>query len=74
MSGKSGLLRADETTKKGYVYPYHSPVIIYVCAVEELIFFFSNCSLPKLLIDGPYCSPAQDYRKYDIVQIGRAHV
>ncbi|KAJ3695156.1 hypothetical protein LUZ60_000533 [Juncus effusus] len=38
--GKSGLLRADETTKK---------------------------SLPKLLIDGPYGSPAQDYKKYDVL-------
>eukprot|EP01018_Ginkgo_biloba_P004613 Gb_23370 [translate_table: standard] len=38
--GKSGLLRADETTKK---------------------------SLPKLLIDGPYGAPAQDYRKYDVL-------
>ncbi|PSS11362.1 Respiratory burst oxidase protein like [Actinidia chinensis var. chinensis] len=40
VSGKSGLLRADETTKK---------------------------SLPKLLIDGPYGAPAQDYRKYDVL-------
>ncbi|KAM0858033.1 hypothetical protein ACQ4PT_048086 [Festuca glaucescens] len=40
MSGKSGLLRADETTKK---------------------------ALPKLLIDGPYGSPAQDYSKYDVL-------
>ncbi|KNA16630.1 hypothetical protein SOVF_087510 isoform A [Spinacia oleracea] len=38
--GRSGLLRADETTKK---------------------------SLPKLLIDGPYGAPAQDYRKYDVL-------
>ncbi|PKA56301.1 Respiratory burst oxidase like protein F [Apostasia shenzhenica] len=38
--GKSGLLRADETTRK---------------------------SLPKLLIDGPYGAPAQDYRKYDVL-------
>ncbi|KAM7525813.1 hypothetical protein LguiA_015715 [Lonicera macranthoides] len=38
--GKSGLLRADETTKK---------------------------ILPKLLIDGPYGAPAQDYRKYDVL-------
>uniref|UniRef100_A0A0E0C7I9 EF-hand domain-containing protein n=1 Tax=Oryza meridionalis TaxID=40149 RepID=A0A0E0C7I9_9ORYZ len=38
--GKSGLLRADETTKK---------------------------TLPKLLIDGPYGSPAQDYSKYDVL-------
>lgn len=37
---KSGLLRADATTKK---------------------------SLPKLLVDGPYGAPAQDYRKYDIL-------
>ncbi|XP_073120729.1 respiratory burst oxidase homolog protein A-like isoform X1 [Henckelia pumila] len=40
VSGKSGLLRADETTKK---------------------------SLPKLLIDGPYGAPAQNYRKYDVL-------
>ncbi|XVF10507.1 hypothetical protein REPUB_Repub07fG0188900 [Reevesia pubescens] len=40
VAGKSGLLRADESTKK---------------------------SLPKLLIDGPYGAPAQDYRKYDVL-------
>lgn len=40
IGGKSGLLRADETTKK---------------------------SLPKLLIDGPYGAPAQDYQKYDVL-------
>ncbi|KZV44991.1 hypothetical protein F511_32737 [Dorcoceras hygrometricum] len=40
VSGKSGLLRADESTKK---------------------------SLPKLLIDGPYGAPAQNYRKYDVL-------
>ncbi|KAL3652735.1 hypothetical protein CASFOL_002416 [Castilleja foliolosa] len=40
LAGKSGLLRADENTKK---------------------------SLPKLLIDGPYGAPAQDYRKYDVL-------
>ncbi|PPS11724.1 hypothetical protein GOBAR_AA08909 [Gossypium barbadense] len=40
VSGKSGLLRADDITKKG---------------------------LPKLLIDGPYGAPAQDYWKYDVL-------
>lgn len=40
VAGKSGLLRADETTKT---------------------------SLPKLLIDGPYGAPAQDYSKYDVL-------
>ncbi|KAK9076663.1 hypothetical protein SSX86_004997 [Deinandra increscens subsp. villosa] len=40
MAGKSGLLRADETTK---------------------------ATLPRLLIDGPYGAPAQDYRKYDVL-------
>lgn len=40
IAGKSGLLRADESTKK---------------------------SLPKLLIDGPYGAPAQDYKKYDVL-------
>ncbi|CAN1778338.1 Respiratory burst oxidase homolog protein F [Linum perenne] len=43
ISGRSGLLRADETTKR-------------------------RCySLPKLLIDGPYGAPAQDYKKYDVL-------
>ncbi|CAN1778337.1 Respiratory burst oxidase homolog protein F [Linum perenne] len=42
ISGRSGLLRADETTKRSY-------------------------SLPKLLIDGPYGAPAQDYKKYDVL-------
>ncbi|TYH97786.1 hypothetical protein ES332_A12G265500v1 [Gossypium tomentosum] len=40
VAGKSGLLRANEATKK---------------------------SLPKLLIDGPYGAPAQDYSKYDVL-------
>ncbi|XP_052171721.1 respiratory burst oxidase homolog protein A-like [Diospyros lotus] len=40
VSGKSGLVRADETKKR---------------------------SFPKLLIDGPYGAPAQDYRKYDVL-------
>ncbi|KAI3908930.1 hypothetical protein MKW98_021999 [Papaver atlanticum] len=40
LAGRSGLLRADETTKK---------------------------SLPKLLIDGPYGAPAQDYKNYDVL-------
>lgn len=40
LAGKSGLLRADETTKT---------------------------TLPRLLIDGPYGAPAQDYRKYDVL-------
>ncbi|GAB2273781.1 hypothetical protein Dimus_008560 [Dionaea muscipula] len=40
VAGKSGLLRADETSSK---------------------------SLPKLLIDGPYGAPAQDYHKYDVL-------
>lgn len=26
-----------------------------------------HCSLPKLLIDGPYGAPAQDYRNYDVL-------
>jgi respiratory burst oxidase len=27
----------------------------------------SECSFPKVLIDGPYGAPAQDYKQYDIV-------
>ncbi|KAE8675725.1 Respiratory burst oxidase-like protein C [Hibiscus syriacus] len=40
VAGKSGLLRANDSTKK---------------------------SFPKLLIDGPYGAPAQDYHKYDVL-------
>uniref|UniRef100_A0ACD5W0W5 Uncharacterized protein n=1 Tax=Avena sativa TaxID=4498 RepID=A0ACD5W0W5_AVESA len=40
VSGKSGLLRADDSTKK---------------------------TLPKLRLDGPYGSAAQDYSKYDVL-------
>lgn len=29
--------------------------------------FSLHFSLPKLLIDGPYGAPAQDYRKYDVL-------
>jgi Ferric reductase NAD binding domain len=29
--------------------------------------FLPKCSLPKLLIDGPYGAPAQDYKKYDVL-------
>ncbi|RRT41084.1 hypothetical protein GW17_00033675 [Ensete ventricosum] len=47
VAGKSGLLRADEATKKR------------ACRCDR--------SLPKLLIDGPYGAPAQDYKKYDVL-------
>lgn len=29
--------------------------------------FCPGFSLPKLLIDGPYGAPAQDYKKYDVL-------
>lgn len=29
--------------------------------------FFCNHRFPKLLIDGPYGAPAQDYREYDVL-------
>lgn len=32
-----------------------------------LIIYLLNISLPRLLIDGPYGAPAQDYRKYDVL-------
>ena len=31
------------------------------------IILFWLCSLPKLRLDGPYGSPAQDYGKYDVL-------
>lgn len=27
----------------------------------------NSCSLPRLLVDGPYGAPAQDYRNYDVL-------
>ncbi|KAL5984756.1 hypothetical protein ACLOJK_041378, partial [Asimina triloba] len=84
VAGKSGLLRADETTKKRSRL-CHSVVIENVIKIKFLCLlidrfsfnFFSYllsdieafciCSLPKLLIDGPYGAPAQDYRKYDVL-------
>ncbi|KAM0953234.1 putative NAD(P)H oxidase (H(2)O(2)-forming) [Dioscorea sansibarensis] len=35
---------------------------IYHCKL-----YCSYCSFPKLLIDGPYGAPAQNYKKYDIL-------
>lgn len=34
---------------------------------KKIIDVIFNCSLPKLLIDGPYGSPAQDYKNYDVL-------
>jgi respiratory burst oxidase len=69
VGGKSGLLRADETTKKAYIHSH-----IFILLLNNLFLqlgvhflFFWKFSLPKLLIDGPYGSPAQDYSKYDVL-------
>jgi hypothetical protein len=35
--------------------------------MSTLTIFLGECRLPKLLIDGPYGSPAQDYSKYDVL-------
>lgn len=41
---------------------------LYMCIPpNNLKVFFYDISLPKLLIDGPYGAPAQDYRKYDVL-------
>jgi respiratory burst oxidase len=69
VGGKSGLLRADETTKKAYVnspYAYQHLIICFFFLFGASC-FFGKCRLPKLLIDGPYGSPAQDYSKYDVL-------
>lgn len=64
--GKSGLLRADEATKKRQELNF-SYVPIRVLNSSSANFFPCNCSMPKLLIDGPYGAPAQDYMKYDVL-------
>ncbi|KAB5564553.1 hypothetical protein DKX38_004607 [Salix brachista] len=42
------------------------PVAAFSDSIVYVTFFF-NDSLPKLLIDGPYGAPAQDYRNYDVL-------
>ena len=75
VAGKSGLLRADETTKKWYV----AGLLICLpcnfvlrkndlCSYSRRLLGMNNLhSLPKLRIDGPYGAPAQDYRNYDVL-------
>ncbi|PSR89389.1 Respiratory burst oxidase protein like [Actinidia chinensis var. chinensis] len=50
------------------------PITLYAC--ERLIRAFRSsikpvqilsCSFPRVLIDGPYGAPAEDYKKYDVV-------
>lgn len=33
----------------------------------QIIFSLRKCSVPKLLIDGPFGAPAQDYKNYDVL-------
>lgn len=41
---------------------------IFIWLLCHWNFYYSlGNSLPKLLIDGPYGAPAQDYRKYDVL-------
>jgi respiratory burst oxidase len=77
VAGKSGLLRADETTKKRYriclcfpfLFPFPFFFFLWIAFCDYIVYvtFLSNDSLPKLLIDAPYGAPAQDYRKYDVL-------
>jgi respiratory burst oxidase len=32
-----------------------------------IVFLYVRHSLPKLLVDGPYGAPAQDFRNYDVL-------
>lgn len=73
VSGKSGLLRADETSRRRYNFVHLSNVFFGLAFFYYLRCYvickipFGDYSLPKLLIDGPYGAPAQDYRKYDVL-------
>ncbi|KAL5979967.1 hypothetical protein ACLOJK_039079 [Asimina triloba] len=55
--GKSGLLRADVQAGNSPMYGIFFLVIVYNI----------TCSFPRVLIDGPYGAPAQDYKKYEVV-------
>lgn len=73
--GKSGLLRADETTKKRYTLrlPFFVVAFLFSQGWWNNLYIIPNLfvnhwySLPKLKIDGPYGAPAQDYKKYDVL-------
>ncbi|KAK3139950.1 hypothetical protein QOZ80_5AG0393050 [Eleusine coracana subsp. coracana] len=55
-AGQSGLLRADFTSPTTTMAPPPSHTSTT-----------NHHRLPKLLIDGPYGAPAQDYGKYDVL-------
>lgn len=50
----------------------HSPCLLcflsYACLTDrELSNVRLCCSPPRLLVDGPYGAPAQDFRNYDVL-------
>ena len=80
MAWKSGLFRADESTKKRFVsclyfllytdkFCRFSPILRGLGTFGDccLTNFPLGISLLKLLIDGPYGAPAKDYIKYDLL-------
>lgn len=40
---------------------------IFASKVDSFVILFPGYRFPKLLIDGPYGAPAQNYKKYDIL-------
>jgi hypothetical protein len=47
--------------------PYILQLPLCSLVISQYFILFWQCSLPKLRIDGPYGSPAQDYGKYDVL-------
>lgn len=62
--GKVDFSEQMKQLRKGIVSHTFSLLHFYTISYSE----FVVCdSLPKLLIDGPYGAPAQDYKKYDVL-------
>lgn len=62
----SELMSCLEETTPGTVNPYVSAETRTVSVVSPCVVLL-RIRLPKLLIDGPYGAPAQDYEHYDVL-------
>ena len=52
--------------KRSTIAPFHG-CFLYMVDKKLTVFLYVQHSLPKLLVDGPYGAPAQDFRNYDVL-------
>lgn len=67
--GEVAFLEQMKLQRKGLLLNHYFWLLVTVKRLYSVcsLKFNSSISLPKLLIDGPYGAPAQDYRKYDVL-------